>query len=89
MPSRFPVSVVRPALIAYFHLARLYDRVIVIGDPDRKLKNKVRTFCHFKTLVDYCERNPEDAGVVEAELPVCKEMCTLLPIKVCQLCMQL
>ena len=82
MPNRFPMSVVRPALIAYFHLARLNDRVIVIGDPDRKLKNKVRTFCYFKSLVDYCERNPEDAAVVEAELPVCAEMCNLLPIKI-------
>ena len=82
MPNRFPVSVVRPALIAYFHLARLNDHIIVIGDPDRKLKNKVRTFCYFKSLVDYCERNPEDAAMVEAELPVCAEMCNLLPIKI-------
>ena len=34
MPNRFPMSVVRPALIAYFHLARLNDHIIVIGDPD-------------------------------------------------------
>ena len=82
MPSRFPMSIVRPALIAYFHLARINDHIICIGDPDRKLKNKVRTFCYFKSLVDYCERNPEDAPMVEAELPVCAEMCSLLPMRI-------
>jgi hypothetical protein len=39
LPDRFSGSIVRPALIAYFHLARLYDRFIVVGDAI--LKNKV------------------------------------------------
>ena len=44
------------------------------------LSSYIRTFCHFEALGDFCERNPKDAGAVEAELPVCRELCTLLPI---------
>ncbi len=82
MPSRFAGSIARPALIAYFHLARLYDKIVVFREPDRALANKAKVYFYFKAIVDYCRRNPEDAHVVERELPVCSEMVTLLPIKI-------
>ncbi len=88
-PKKFPAESVRPALSAHFHLARLWDKYLVSDKPEgaasaarTKLRNKIFVLDHFRAIVDYCERNPDSESVVAAELPLCREMARLLPIKV-------
>ncbi len=86
LPSRLPADSVRPALSAHFHLARLRDKYLISGEDAevarRRLENKVCGLRHFRQIVDYCDRNPEAEGAVAAELPLCREMARLLPIKI-------
>ncbi len=79
-PPRYPKDSVRPALSAHFHLARLWEKLLVAGEETTeegartKMGNKVRSLHHFQSLVDYCERNPEAEELMAAELPLCREM---------------
>lgn len=81
-PDKYADDNLRPALVAYFHLARLHDKYIVPESSDIKLKNKMQTFCCYKHVVDYCHKNPEAANAMKAELPLCQEMVQLLPMKI-------
>ena len=40
-PDTYPEDDVRPALIAHFHLARLYDKYLLPDEPQQKLRNKM------------------------------------------------
>ena len=83
MPETFYADSTRPALVAYFHLARLWDKFIVSEtSAERKIKNKLQTMAYFQRVVDYCDRNPDAENVVSGELPLCREMVKLLPIQI-------
>lgn len=82
MPDPFPTEICRPALVAYFHLARLFDKFMVAERTTEALKNKVQVYCYFKEIVDYCQNHPEVKEVVSEELPLCQEMVRLLPVKI-------
>ena len=82
MPQEFYHDSVRPALVAYFHLARMWDKYVVPENSEVKLRNKMQTLSYFKRVVDYCERNPDAETVIPAELPLCREMVNLLPIQI-------
>jgi tetratricopeptide (TPR) repeat protein len=80
-PDKYPAENVRPALVAFFHLARLYDKFIMPERSDEKLQNKMQTYCCYKHVVNYCKKHPEAADCMQAELPLCEEMVILLPMK--------
>lgn len=82
IPEKYSEDTTRPALVAYFHLGRLYDKYMTPERSELKLKNKVQTFCCYKQVVDYCSRHPEAAHLMENELPLCQEMVILLPVKI-------
>ncbi len=82
LPEKFLPEDTRPALVAYFHLGRLYDKYIVPENSDQKLKNKVQTYCCYKQVVDYCAQNSEAAEAMANELILCQEMAALLPLKI-------
>ena len=82
IPEKYPSDSERPALAAYFHMARLYDKYILPEKSEAKLKNKMQTYCCYLKIVEYCEKNPTAAECVEVELPLCKEMVSLLPMKI-------
>ena len=81
-PDKYAADSVRPALVANFHLARLYDKYQVPEDSQEKLGYKIQTYANFKAVVEYCKRNEEAAGVVQDELKICQEMVRLLPVKI-------
>ncbi len=82
LPDKFAPEDTRPALVAYFHLGRLYDRYMIPARGEQKLKNKVQTFCCYKQVVDYCEKYPEAVEVMGDELAICAEFVALLPLKI-------
>ncbi|TRY63637.1 hypothetical protein TCAL_00816 [Tigriopus californicus] len=82
MPDPFPAEICRPALVAYFHLARLFDKFMVAERTTEAFKNKLQVYYYFKKIVDYCQSHPEAEGVVAEELPLCQEMVRLLPVKI-------
>ena len=82
IPETYPSDSERPALAAYFHMARLYDKYILPEKSQAKLKCKMQTYCCYLKIVEYCEKNPKAAECVEVELPLCKEMISLLPMKI-------
>lgn len=81
-PDKYAADSVRPALVANFHLARLYDKYQVPENSREKLGYKIQTYANFKAVVDYCQRHEEASGVVQEELKICQEMVRLLPVKI-------
>ncbi|XP_029041559.2 KIF-binding protein [Osmia bicornis bicornis] len=80
----FPDDLMQPALIAYFHLGRLYNKIIT---PDKaiQLENTQNSLNAYKFVVDYCEKYPKAAELMHVELNLCKELVNLLPMKISRL----
>ena len=79
--AKYPEDNLRPALVAYVHLARLYDKYILPENSEQKFRNKMQTYLSYKHVVDYCKTNPEAKDYIEQELSICEEMVLLLPRK--------
>lgn len=71
----------QPILFAYFHIGRLYYKVIT---PDKRLQlnNVQNSFRYYHHFVKQCEANEAVAAHLGAEMGVCKEMSQLLPLKI-------
>uniref|UniRef100_A0A8D8AJY9 KIF-binding protein n=1 Tax=Culex pipiens TaxID=7175 RepID=A0A8D8AJY9_CULPI len=71
----------QPILFAYFHIGRLYYKVIT---PDKRLQlnNVQNSFRYYHHFVKQCEANETVAAHLGAEMGVCKEMSQLLPLKI-------
>uniref|UniRef100_A0A182NEC2 KIF-binding protein n=1 Tax=Anopheles dirus TaxID=7168 RepID=A0A182NEC2_9DIPT len=76
LPDSIDEDEMQPILYAYFHIGRLYYRIIT---PDKrlKLKNTENSLFYYSRFVACCH----DERFAQ-ELSVCKEMITLLPLKV-------
>ena len=82
-PETFSEDTVRPALLSHFHMGRLCDKYVGISEiSQEKLKNKLESYCHFKTIVDYCAKHDDVDEIMANELPLCKELVQLLPVKI-------
>ena len=81
-PDTYPEDDVRPALIAYFHLARLYDKYFLPDNPEQRVRNKMQTYFCYNHVVEYCHKNPAAKEIMQTELPLCEEMVVLLPRKI-------
>ncbi|KAG9485071.1 hypothetical protein GDO78_008270 [Eleutherodactylus coqui] len=79
-PEKLEEDVVRPALVAKFHIARLYGKLITT-DAKKQLENMQTSLSYYTFLVDYCAENEEAIKSVETELELTKEMVALLPAR--------
>ena len=68
--------------IAYFHLARLYDKYFLPDNPEQKVRNKMQTYFCYNHVVEYCHKHPAATEIMQTELPLCEEMVVLLPRKI-------
>lgn len=68
-------------LQAYFHVAALYGRYIVV-DKMLQLRNVEKQYEYYKFIVEYCEKHSNAQEHVPMELSICKEMVTLLPVRI-------
>uniref|UniRef100_A0A1B6C4E5 KIF-binding protein n=1 Tax=Clastoptera arizonana TaxID=38151 RepID=A0A1B6C4E5_9HEMI len=83
-PVVFPAELEKPALLAYFYLGRLHSKLIT-ADQELKIVNMKESIRCYQMVVDYCEKNPSAVENVSVELGICKEMVTLMPIKMMKL----
>ncbi|CAL1536932.1 unnamed protein product [Lymnaea stagnalis] len=84
LPPEFPEGDVRPALVAFFCMGRLYSKFL-LPEKSQRLAMLTKSLECYKFVVTYCENNPSAQELVENELNLCKEMVTLLPIKMVKL----
>ncbi|XP_056386287.1 KIF-binding protein isoform X2 [Hyla sarda] len=87
-PEKLEDDVLRPALVAKFHIARLYGKLIT-ADGKKQLENIQISLTYYKFLVDYCANYEEAIKSVETELELSKEMVALLPARMERLRIQL
>lgn len=79
-PAELDEDVLRPAMVAKFHIARLYSKLIT-SDGKKQLENMQTSLEYYTFLIDYCEKHPDAVRVVETELELSKEMVGLLPTR--------
>ncbi|XP_075697569.1 KIF-binding protein isoform X2 [Rhinoderma darwinii] len=79
-PEKLEDDVLRPALVAKFHIARLYGKLIT-ADANKQLENMQISLSYYTFLVDYCADHEEAIKSVETELELTKEMAALLPAR--------
>ncbi|XP_077997305.1 KIF-binding protein-like [Glandiceps talaboti] len=84
MPEKMEEDLVRPVLVAHFCMGRLHSKYIV-ADVRKKLENIQDSLERYQFLVEYCDKYPESLAEVKAEYEICKEMVTLLPLKMEQI----
>ncbi|KAM4896870.1 KIF-binding protein isoform 2-T2 [Sylvia borin] len=77
-PEKLEEDVLRPAMVAKFHIARLYGKIIT-SDRKKQLENMQTSLEYYTFLVDYCEKYPDAVPAIETELELSKEMVNLLP----------
>lgn len=80
-PTTYPEDALRPALVAWFHLGRLWSKLIT-SEPVTKMQNLIQSLQNYKRIVEYCDRHPESQSVMAQELAISREMVQLLPLKV-------
>lgn len=81
LPTTVSEDCEKPFLQAYFHIAALYKRYIVLDKPI-KIRNDELSLQAYRKVVDYCRVNPRAADLVQQELPICKQMVELLPLRI-------
>lgn len=74
-------ELIRPVLVAYFHIGRLYGK-IVTPDKRQQLFNAEKSLEAYQSLVKYCEKKETAAAMMKTELGVCQSMAQLLPFKI-------
>ncbi|XP_052895058.1 KIF-binding protein [Anopheles moucheti] len=79
LPASIGEDEMQPILYAMFHIGRLYYRTIT---PDKrlKLKNTENSLFYYNRFVECC-RDEQMRALFGQELGVCKEIITLLPLK--------
>ena len=88
-PETYNEDSVRPALLAYFHIGRLYSKFVVEEGSEAQVKNYVVAYSNYKEVADYCRTHPGSEECVSMELVVCKEFVRLMPVKIAKMREQL
>ncbi|XP_035908712.1 KIF-binding protein [Anopheles stephensi] len=80
LPDGISEDEMQPILYAYFHIGRLYYRIIT---PDKrlKLKNTENSLFYYNRFVACCQ-DERMRPLFGQELGVCREIITLLPLKI-------
>ena len=71
----------RPTLVAWFCIARLYYKMVK-PDQHEAIDCMRKTLLYYNKVVEACDKHSTYGELMTAELPVCKEMVKLLPMKI-------
>ncbi|KAK0084988.1 hypothetical protein PV325_005985 [Microctonus aethiopoides] len=82
--KEFSDEMLRPALLAYFHLGTLYNKLIM-PDVNAQIDNVKKSIDAYNFFVEYCETHADAAEFMKIELSVCKDFAKLLPLKLSKL----
>eukprot|EP00026_Physarum_polycephalum_P001145 Phypoly_transcript_01146.p1 GENE.Phypoly_transcript_01146~~Phypoly_transcript_01146.p1 ORF type:complete len:545 (+),score=83.59 Phypoly_transcript_01146:1989-3623(+) len=79
-PEKIDPDQLEAYFMARFSLARLYSRLIS-DHPEILVKTLKQSLAQYEWVVNYAEKHPE-ASAYEAEVSVCRQMASLLPMKI-------
>ncbi|KAM7352485.1 KIF-binding protein [Cochliomyia hominivorax] len=81
LKTNIDVDEQRTLLYAHFHLGRLHYKMIT---PDQNLQyeNLNNSLKYYKLFTDECAKLEEASKALQAEIGVCREMVSLLPLKI-------
>ena len=80
LPKTYDETVVRPALVAHFYIARLLSKKIC-NDRREKIDNLKKVMDLYQYTIDYCSAHPDTPTGFEEEYRLAKEYVQLLPVK--------
>lgn len=80
LPDKYAEEDERPALIAYFHMGRLFSKLFQ-SEPSQQLESTKNSFDMYSYIVTYCQKNPSARVKVATEVEVIEELLQLLPHK--------
>ena len=80
LPKTYDETLVRPALVAHFYIARLLAKKIC-ASKQAKVENIKKGLDLYQYTIDYCHSHPDMPSVFEEELRLAQEFVALLPIK--------
>ncbi|CAB3366462.1 Hypothetical predicted protein [Cloeon dipterum] len=80
LPEVIQEELVRPLLLAFFYLGKLY-REFIVPDREVQLRNLNNSIDAYKFIVTYCDKHESAKNLMSAELGICREMLELLPLK--------
>ncbi|XP_011881743.1 PREDICTED: KIF1-binding protein homolog [Vollenhovia emeryi] len=77
----FPDDLLYPALYTYFHVGRLYNKIIT-SDVQQKIENMQKSTDAYSFVVDYCDKHPEKQDKFNKYefIKLSREFVTLLPL---------
>ncbi|XP_014255844.1 KIF1-binding protein homolog isoform X2 [Cimex lectularius] len=87
MPDRFPLEYERDALMAHLCTAQAYSK-FVNCDKNKIIDYTKQSLHYYQAIVNYCKEYPDSTKGFQAELGICKDMVTLLPVKMNKLALQ-
>ncbi|XP_053989058.1 KIF-binding protein [Hylaeus volcanicus] len=79
--TELPDDVLHTALMAHFHIGRLYNSIIST-DKAVLIENTQNSLNAYKFVIDYCEKHSNARELIKCELSFCKEIVSLLPLKI-------
>lgn len=78
----------KPFLQAYFNIGALNSRYISL-DKSINLKHVKASLDYYKKVIAYCDKNSRAIEVIPTEISICKELTSLLPIKIAKLTLEI
>ncbi|KAK5644200.1 hypothetical protein RI129_008045 [Pyrocoelia pectoralis] len=81
LPNTIPEQYEKPYLKAIMANGALYSRYIVLN-KEVNLQHVQASLEYYKTVLEYCKRNPKAKEALPTEHGICTEMSTLLPLKI-------
>ncbi|XP_063923241.1 KIF-binding protein isoform X1 [Zophobas morio] len=86
--TQIPADFEKAVMQAYFHIGALNNKYITLNKKTQ-LANIEMSYKAYKKVVDYCKLNEKVIEQMPMEHNICKEMVTLLPVKMAKLAQEL
>lgn len=83
-PDTFEQVLVRPFLMAHFHTARLYGKLMSV-DKNTRIEWTKKSWSSYKMILTVCEKDPSARGEIADEYELIREMDILMPQKLSQI----
>lgn len=84
IPENLDIEELQPILFTYFHVGRLYYKYIT-PDKNLQLENIGNSLKFYDLFVKSCDKHEDLGNRMKGELGVCREMTSLLPLKIAKL----
>lgn len=76
-PETYADDYLRPVLLAYFYIGRFHSKF-----PDNRIEHLRQSLEQYQYIVSYVDKHPNTRESIEQEYEICKEMISLIPLKI-------